>query len=69
MNQSGSNTPNAILMTLLGFAALGGFTIAFTSTKTGKELREIFIALVGRLNSKPGRSDPMDGETVQVAFI
>ena len=34
MDQSGSTTPNAILMTLLGVATLGGFTVAFTSTKT-----------------------------------
>jgi hypothetical protein len=69
MNQSGSTTPTAILMTLLGVATLGGFTVAFTSTKTGRDLRKMLNSLVDRLNSKPGRSDPTGGETVQVAFI
>jgi len=69
MEQSGNHIPNAILMTLLGFATLGGFTPAFTSMKTGRGLRGILIALAGRLHSRPGRSDPMEGTTMQVAFI
>ena len=69
MNQSGNTIPNAILMTLLGGATLGGFAIAFTAAKTGKELRNRLIALAGRCNPKEGPSDPRDDDPVLAAFI
>ena len=69
MNQSGMTIPNAILMTLIGGATLGGFVVAFSSMKNGKEFRTGLLALVGRSNPRAVRSDLEDDETVQVAFI
>ena len=69
MNQNGMTIPSAILMTLLGGATLGGFVLALTSKKSGNELRNGLLALVGRSNLKAVRSDIVDDETVQVAFI
>jgi len=69
MNQSTSAGTNGILMALLGTATLGVFAIAFSSTKTGNQFQKRLIALAGRFNSKPGRSDPLDVETVQAMFI
>ena len=69
MNQNGMTIPNAIFMTLLGSATLGGFVLALSTTKSGKDLRNGLLALVGRSNPKAGRSDLKDDETVQVAFI
>jgi outer membrane lipoprotein SlyB len=69
MNQNGSTFPNATLMTLLGGATLGGFAVAFTGTKTGKELLSSLKALAGRLKPKAGRPDPTDNEIVRAAFI
>jgi hypothetical protein len=69
MNQSGMTIPNAILMTLIGGATLGGFVVALTGMKSAKELRNGLLALVGRPNPRAGRSGLEDAETVRVAFI
>ena len=68
MNQSGRTIPNAVLLALLGGATLGSFAIAFSTTQTGKKLKNSLIALAGRFNPKAGGSGPMDDETVQAAF-
>jgi hypothetical protein len=69
MNQNSSTFPNAILMTLLGAAALGGVALAFTARKTGKGWRESLLALASRFNPKAGRPDSGDDEGIEVAFI
>ncbi len=68
MNQNGISIPNAIFMTLIGGATLGGLVAAFTTMKSSKNLRNGIISLAGQFNPKAGRTAPMDDESVQVAF-
>jgi hypothetical protein len=69
VNQQGSTFPHALLMTLLGGATLGGFAVAFASTRTWLDLRNSLKAQASRFNPKAGPSAPANDETVQVAFI
>lgn len=69
MNQNGMTIPNAVLMTLLGSASLGGFLLALSTMKNGKEWRNGLLALAGRSKAKAGPSDLMGDEIEQVAFI
>jgi len=73
MKQNSPTFQNVFLMTLLGGAALGGFAVAFTATKTGKEFRNSLRALANRINPRAGASgeidDEIDDEIVQAVFI
>ena len=69
MKRTGNAFPNVMLMTLLGGAALGGFAVAFTATKTGKEFRDTLRALASRFNLLAGPSDQAADQAVPAAFI
>jgi hypothetical protein len=69
MNQNSSTFPSAILMTLLGAAALGGVALAITVRKNGTGWRESLRALASRFNPQAGRLDSEDDESVQAVFI
>ncbi|MDR3669782.1 MAG: hypothetical protein P4L36_03005 [Holophaga sp.] len=69
MKQKSTTIPNAILMTLLGSATLGGLALAFSARKTAKELRNGLKALASRFDPKTGQPDQGKDEIVQAAFI
>jgi hypothetical protein len=69
MNQNSRSLPVAFLMTLLGGATLGGFAVAFTTTRTGQRWRHSLRTLARRIHPDPALSPLTDPEPVQAVFI
>ena len=69
MNQRSKTSLVAILMAVLGGAAIGGFAVAFAKTKIGKHRRNSLPSLTGRICTKAGPLDQMDDELEQAMFI
>jgi hypothetical protein len=69
MNQNSRSLPVAFLMTLLGGATLGGFAVAFTTTRTGQRWRHSLRTLAHRIHPGATRSAATDPEPVQAVFI
>jgi hypothetical protein len=62
-------TPCALVLTLLGGAALGAVTMALTTPRTGREVRGTLRgALLGR-RAQADAGDGLDPEALEAMFI
>ena len=68
MNQRNNAIPPAILVTVLGAAALGGLAV-FARTQAGKALGNRLRELARRLRGRDGASDQADDDAIHAMFI
>ena len=68
MSQRNPAIPNAILMTVLGAAALGGLAV-LARTKAGKAVRSRLSDLARGFRGRDGASDSADDDAVHAMFI
>ena len=68
MNQRNNAIPNAILVTVLGAAALGGLAV-FARTKAGKAVGNRLRELARGFRGRDGASDPTDDDAIHAMFI
>jgi len=61
--------PSAMLVALLGGAALGAMAVAVTTSKTGIEFRNRLRKLESSLRGQAEASDPEEGGVAVTAFI
>lgn len=59
----------ATLLALIGGAALGAATVALTTPRTGREVRDRFRVLANRIRGRVGRHGRSDDEAVEMLFI
>jgi len=65
-----SSTGTAVLLGLLGGAALGALTVALTTPKTGRELRSSLRNAALRLRrGRPTEAEDVDTGTIDALFI
>jgi gas vesicle protein len=67
-NDSSRNS-DAMLLALLGGAALGALAVALTTPKTGREVRDTLKATVNRLLGKTSAMDDYDDALIESLFI
>jgi hypothetical protein len=66
MNQNPSRT---VLFALLGGFTLGALTLALTTPKTGKEVRDQFRAIGSWLRNQPEEEDAEVDGSVRTLFV
>jgi len=69
MSQKPFPFSSAMLITLLGGAALGAVAMALTTPKTGKEVRDRFRILANRVRGKAVTDDQADEGGMEMLFI
>jgi len=64
-----SSTSTAMLLSLLGGAALGALTVALTTPKTGRELRSSLKTAARKLRGRSAEAEDPDTGTIDALFI
>jgi gas vesicle protein len=69
MRQESSSNQGAMLLSLLGGAALGAIVLALTTPRTGREVRRSLRTAVDRLRGRNEDLDDLADEIIEAMFV